>query len=98
MCCMSNWKEVLGRKLTSMGEKKRYSALDWGFLMNKMDVEGSEAVNADGCFAIGELVDFGFCLSPIVLFLPVFGQAFDVCQWGSIAPPSFIKLIREIGG
>lgn len=84
--------------LTSMDEEQRNSAVDGGFLVNKVNVQVFEAVYVDGCLEIGELIDLGFCRSPVVFFLPVLGQAFDMGQWNAIIKFSSIKLVGKIGG
>lgn len=79
-----------------MAEEQRDGALDGRFLVDEMDVEGAEAVDVDGGSVVWKLVDGCFGFPPVVLLLPVFCQAFDIGQWGSVRPTSFIKFVREV--
>lgn len=65
--------------------------------MDEMDIQGAKAVNFDRGLVIRQFVDLCFCFSPIVLLLPVLGQAFDIGQRSAIVPPGFIKLVRKVG-
>lgn len=89
--------EVLKSRLTSVGEEKGYCSLNWGLLVDEVNIQATEPVYLDGCSVVGELVDLGLGLSPIVNLLPVLGQAFDVGQRSAIVPSRFIQLIGEVG-
>lgn len=84
-------------ELTAMAEEQGDSALDWGFLVDEMDVDAPEAVDLDLGLVVGELVDFGFGFPPVVALEPVLGQAFDVGQGGAMVPAGFVKLVGEGG-
>ena len=82
-------------KLTSMTKEERNCSFNFAFLMDEMNIERTEAIDLDGCLIIRQLVHLRFMLSPTVAVLPVLRQAFDVGQWGSITPASFVKFVGK---
>ncbi len=80
-----------------MGEQKGYCTLNWGLLVNEVNIQATEPVYLDGCSVVRELVDLSFGLSPVIFLLPVLGQASDVGQRSAIVPSRFIQLIGKVG-
>ena len=80
-----------------MDKKKRYGAGNGRPLVHKVDVESPEAIYFDGGFVVREFIDLGFCFSPVVILFPILDQTFDVRQWSSIVPASFVELVRKSG-
>ncbi len=83
--------------LTSMNEKKRYSAINFAFLMYKMNFQILKPFALDFGGELRYFIQFLLGLSPVESVFPVCCQLLHVSERGAIVPSSFVKLARERG-
>ena len=54
-----------------MTEEERYCSIYIAPFVDEMNIKRFEAVDLNGCFEIGKLVNSSFLSPPVIVFLPV---------------------------
>lgn len=83
---------------TAMNEKQWNSPLNLTLLIDKVYIQRLKAVDLDLGTIVGQLVELGLLLSPVVALLPVFYEPLDVCERGAVVPSGVVEFIGEGGG
>lgn len=63
--------------------------------MEVVDIELAESFDLDRDVIVGKIIELYFMFAPVVLGLPVFGEAFDVCKRSTVIPSGLISAVRS---
>nr|POE65110.1 hypothetical protein CFP56_34778 [Quercus suber] len=79
----------------AVDEEQRDRVGHGGLLVEEVDVNRAEAGHVDGSGELGEGVEVGLGLAPVVAVLPVLSDALDICERCPEVPSGLVQFVRE---